>query len=122
MVELPVIEIFKTDGDDVKTAETFDKTSSQIAKLVNKSWFSRYPRPRYVIYDNGSKFKLHFHYICKSYGLKLKHNPTTIKNPQANAILERVNGVIGSMFCTSEIDMADSVDPDDVDDFVSNAS
>ena len=43
MVELPVIEIFKTDGDDVKTSETFDKTSLQIAKLVNKSWFSRHP-------------------------------------------------------------------------------
>jgi len=37
MVKLPVIEIFKTDGDDVKMAETFDKTSSQIAKLVNQS-------------------------------------------------------------------------------------
>ena len=24
IVELPVIEIFKTDGDDVKTPETFD--------------------------------------------------------------------------------------------------
>jgi len=36
MVELPVIEIFKTDGDDVKTAETFNETSSQIAKLVNQ--------------------------------------------------------------------------------------
>ena len=48
MVELPVIEIFKTDGDDVNMSETFDKTSSQIAKLFNKSWFRRYPRPRYV--------------------------------------------------------------------------
>jgi len=37
MVALPVIEILKTDGDDAKTAEMFDKTSSQIAKLVNKS-------------------------------------------------------------------------------------
>jgi len=52
MVELPVIEIFKTDGDDVKTAETFDKTFLQIAKLVNKSGFRRYLCPRYVIYDN----------------------------------------------------------------------
>ena len=41
MVELPVIEIFKTDGDDVKLSEAFDKNSLQIAELVNKSWFSR---------------------------------------------------------------------------------
>ncbi len=38
MVKLPFIEIFKTDDDDVKMSEAFDKTSSQIAKLVNKSW------------------------------------------------------------------------------------
>jgi len=29
MMELPVIEIFKTGGDDVKMAEMFDKTSSE---------------------------------------------------------------------------------------------
>ena len=120
MVELPVIEIFKTYGDDAKTAETFDKTSLQIAKLVNKLWFSRYPRPRYVIHYNGSEFKLHFQYLCKSYGLKRK--PIMIKNPQANTILERVHGVIGSMIRTSEIDMAASVNLDDVDNFFSNAS
>ena len=31
MVELPAIEIFKTNGDDVKMSKTFDKTSLQIA-------------------------------------------------------------------------------------------
>ena len=30
--------------------------------------------------------------------------------------------VIGSMLCTSEIDMADSVDPDNVDNLVSDVS
>ena len=45
-----------------------------------------------------------------------------IKNPQANAILECVYGVIDSMLRMSEINMADSVDPDNVDDFVSNVS
>ena len=64
MVELPVIEIFKIDDDDVKMSKTFDKISLQIAKLVNTSGFSRYLRPRYAIYDNVSKFKLHFHYLC----------------------------------------------------------
>ena len=36
--------------------------------------------------------------------------------------MEHVHGVLGSMLHTSEIDMADSVDPDNVDTFVSNAS
>ena len=83
MVELPVIEIVKnTGGDDVETQEIFDKTSKQIASLVNKSWFCRYPRPRFVIYDNGSEFKRHFYDLCDTYGLTQK--PTTIKNPQSN--------------------------------------
>ena len=41
---------------------------------------------------NGSEFKLHFEALCKSYGIKCK--PTSGKNPQANAILERVHQVI----------------------------
>ena len=64
--------------------EIFDKSSDRIARLVNKIWLCRYPRCRYLIYDNGSEFKLHFETLCDSYGIKRK--PTTIKNPQGNAI------------------------------------
>ena len=32
----------------------FDKSSAMISNLVNKTWFSRYPRCPYIIYDNGS--------------------------------------------------------------------
>ena len=96
------------------------KTSKQVARLVYTSWFSRYPRPRFVIYDNGSEFKLHFQDLCESYGLTQK--PTTIKNPQSNAILERVHDVIMSMLRTAELDMADTVTPQDIADFLSDAS
>jgi hypothetical protein len=48
--------------------------------------------------------------------------PTTVKNPQANAILECMHQVIGQMLCTLELDMADSVSPDDVDVFLDNAA
>jgi hypothetical protein len=45
---------------NTKVAEPyFDKSSAQISKQVYKTWFSRYPRCLYIIYDNGSKFKLH---------------------------------------------------------------
>jgi hypothetical protein len=63
---------------------------------------------------------LNFEYLCDSYGIK--HKPTTIKNPQANAILERVHQVLGQMLRTAEIDMADSVTPNDVDVFLDNAA
>ena len=39
-----------------------------------------------------------------------------------NAILEQVHQVIMTMVCTSEIDMADSVQPHDIDVVLTNAS
>ncbi len=49
--------------------EIFDKTSKHITRLINKMWLSRYPRCRYIIYDNGSEFKLNFEY-CETYSIK----------------------------------------------------
>jgi len=131
IAELPVVEIARA-GTDHKTKSKvgradrnvleaigdpkqayFDKSSVMISNLVNKCFFSRYPRCKYVIYDNGSEFKLHFENLCDSYGLKRK--PTSIRNPQANAILERVHQVLMAMIRTSKLDMADSVAPNDVD-------
>ena len=91
-----------------------------ISTLVNKTWFSRYPCCQHVIYDNGSKFKLHFEALCDTFGIKRK--PTSVKNPQANAILERVHQVIMAMLRTAEIDMADSVDASDIDTFLTNVA
>ncbi len=93
--------------------EIFDKSSDQISQLVNKIWLCRYLQCCYLIYDDKSQFKLHFETLCDSYGIKRK--PTTIKNPQANAICECVHQVLGTMMRTSEFDMADSVEPADID-------
>ena len=91
-----------------------------ISTLVNKTWFSQYPRCQQVIYDNGSEFKLHFEAICDTYGIK--HKPTIVKNPQENAILERVHQVIMAMLRTSKINMADSVDASDIYTFLTNVA
>jgi hypothetical protein len=93
---------------------------SPTSQLVNKFWLCRYPRCQYLICDSGSEFKLHFETICNSYGIK--HKPTTIENPQANAICERIHQILGTMMCTSEIDMAESVEPADIDTFIDNAA
>jgi hypothetical protein len=124
ILELPVADHVPT-GDTVKndgkTMEAyFDKSSFMISHLVNKCWFSRYPCCRNIIYDNGSKFKLNFETLCDSY--RVKRKPTSIKNPQANAILEQIHQAVMAMVCTSEIDMADSVAPSDIDAFLRNAS
>jgi hypothetical protein len=53
--------------------------------------------------------------------LNIKRKPTTIKNPQANAICERIHQVLGTMMHTSELDMTDSFHPADIDTFINNA-
>ncbi len=85
-----------------------------------KTWFSRYSHCRYIIYDNESEFKLHFRSLFDTYGIK--REPTSVKNPQANAILERIHGVLGNMLRTSELDMAESVKASDIDVFLSDAA
>ncbi len=113
IAELPVVEQLRwqtVNGKELLLAdEIFDKTSERIAKLVNKTWLCRYLWCHHLIYDNGSEFKLHFEYLCESYGVMCK--PTTVKNPRANGILECVHQVQGQMLRTAELDMADSVTP-----------
>ena len=131
VVELPVVQhaqtTSKTTGKSTvntnyttDTIGKFDKSSSQISQLVYKHWLCRYPRCQQIIYDNGSEFKLHFAALCDSYGIKRK--PTSVKNPQANAILERVHQVLMNMLRTAELDMADSVDPEDISTFLNDAA
>jgi hypothetical protein len=124
VVELPTIMQLMTKAVNSKERtikeEIFDKSFDQISQLVNKIWLCRYPRCCYLIYGNESEFKLHFETLCDSYGIK--HKPTMIKNPQANAICERVHQVLGTMMCTSELDIANSVEPADIDTFIDNAA
>ncbi len=81
---------------------------------------SRYPRNCYIIYNNGSEFKLNFEYICITYSIE--HKPTMVKNPQANVILECLHKVLAQMLHTAELDKAKTVAPDDVDVFLNNAA
>ncbi len=73
-----------------------------------------------MIYGNGSKFKLHFQSLCNTYGIKRK--PTSVKNPQANAILECIHAVLRNMLGASELDMAETMKASDVDIFLSDAA
>jgi hypothetical protein len=73
VVELPLDRRLKTitaNGKESSIIEDiFDKTSERIARLFNKTWLSRYPRCFYIIYNNGSEFKLNFEYLCETFGV-----------------------------------------------------
>lgn len=125
VVELPTVAVYrefksKTGKIEIVEDEILDRTSASISQLFNKTWLSRYPRPVEVVCDNGSEFKKDFAMLLKTYSIKRK--PTTIKNPQANAILERVHGVLGDMMRTSDINNQETVDGDLIDEFLTNAA
>jgi transposase InsO family protein len=55
-----------------------------------------------MIFDRGSEFKAEMTQILKTdYGIKLK--AVTTRNPQANAIVERIHQTIGNMIRTFEL-------------------
>ncbi len=124
VVELPLVRQLRTITVNGKESyiveEIFNKTSERIAWLVNKMWLSRYPRNCYIIYDNGSEFKLNFEYLCVTYDIK--HKPIMIKNQQVNAILECLHQVLAQMLRTSELNMAKTITPDDVNVFLDNGA
>ena len=88
--------------------------------LVQQFVVELLPRATFVIYDDGSEFKLHFKVLCNRYGLVRK--PTLIKNPHANGILECIHTVISDMMHTSKLDMQETVTMKDEADFTTSAA
>src|SRR5210317_2204527 len=80
-----------------------DKRSITVANVVEQQWLTRYPWPTQITYDRGSEFIGHdFQDMIKNdYGITKK--PITTRNPQANAVVERVHQVIGNIICTFEL-------------------
>ena len=64
-----------------------------------------------LIWNKRSEFKKDFKRLIKSFGIK--YRPTTVKNPQANGIIERIHGVINDMLRCNDLDNHDfdPVDP-----------
>ena len=62
-------------------------------------WLFRYPRPVRVIHDQGNEFQgLPFQNLLRLYGIL--DVPTSVRNPQANAICERMHQVVGNILRT----------------------
>ena len=95
-------------------------TAHTVMEAFNNEWLSRYPRPQYIGFDNGSEFKATFHETCTNFGIKPK--PSTSHNPQANGIIERVHLVLGDMLRSFELENKDLDEHDPWRPFLSAAS
>ena len=87
----------------IELAPFDDKRSETISIIIDHQWFCRYPRPQYCIFDNGTEFTAEFHELLASYGITPR--PTTIKNPQANAIVERTHQTIADSIRSMRLDL-----------------
>ena len=82
--------------------EIANKTAAEVADIAEKTWFTRYPLPQRITLDRGTEFLAEFAQMVRNdYGLKIK--PITTRNPQANAIIERVHQTIGNIFRTFDV-------------------
>ena len=71
-----------------------DKQSASMACKLENNWLTRYPRPRTIVFDNGSEFKKDFRHLFADYGIK--SCVTTMKNPQANGIVKCMHHVLST--------------------------
>ena len=80
-----------------------DKKSITITNIAEQEWFSHYPWPTQVTFDRGGEFLGHDFQdmLANDYGITRK--PITTRNPQANAIVERIHQVIANIIRTFEL-------------------
>jgi transposase InsO family protein len=72
-----------------------NKSSAHVAMHLENCWFSRYPLPLRCIYDQGTEFiGWPFQSLLQRHGVQSV--PTSVKNPQANAICERMHQAVGN--------------------------
>jgi len=82
--------------------EIKNKEALNIANLVEQTWLTRYPWPMELTYDRGTEFMGEFAKMIENdYGIIRKG--TTVRNPQANSILERVHQTLGNIIRTFEL-------------------
>ena len=91
--------------------EISTKRADYIANYLEINWLSRYPRPTEIIMDRGREFAAEVTAELRDdYGITKKL--ITTRNPQANAIVERVHQTVHNMIRTCDITDNRDLDPD----------
>jgi hypothetical protein len=73
-----------------------EKTLAHMARKYTQVWLSRYPWPERCVHNNGGEFVgPEFQFLLQE--CRIKDAPTSSKNPQANAICERMHQMVGNV-------------------------
>ena len=84
-----LVELVRIDTPSARNAATATETG----------WLFRYPRPVRMVHDQGPEYNgMEFSNLMNQYGIE--DVPTSVANPQANAICERMHQVVGNLLRT----------------------
>ena len=74
-----------------------------VANIVEHQWILRYPWPTQITYNRGNIFARHkfWHMVQHDYGIK--PNPISVRNLQANTIVEHICQVIANIAQTFKL-------------------
>ena len=73
-----------------------NKTMGHVAEQFSNSWLARYPRPNRCVYDNGKEF-VGSEFLRLLAQMGIKDACIAVRNPQSNAICERMHQTIGDI-------------------------
>ena len=97
--EFNALTVIDTVSNLVELIRIDKKTSAHVARKYAQVWLSRYPWPARCVHDNGGEFVgPEFQFLLQS--CRIKDAPTSSKNPQANAICERMHQTVGNILRT----------------------
>jgi hypothetical protein len=92
-VECNVLTCIDTASNLVKLIWVDNKTAKHICDKFTQSWLCRYPRPVQCLHDKGGKFiGQNFQWLLEIFSTK--DVCSTSKNPQFNAICERMHQTV----------------------------
>ena len=73
-----------------------NKSAAHVGLQLENAWLSRYPRPEFIIYDQGSEFLGEgFQRIIERH--RIHPHPTSVKAPTANGICERLHQTVSNV-------------------------
>jgi hypothetical protein len=80
--------------------------ATSIQVLCNDIWLACYPRPQFIVFDNGStsEFKRDFKQMCENYGIKDKKTTNHNRISQANAIIEQLHKVVNDILRSFDVE------------------
>jgi transposase InsO family protein len=84
---LTIIDVFTS---WVEIIPIITKNAQYVSEQIEQEWIRRYPRPSRIIFDQGGEFDNNW-FVSLLQKWEIKREPTTVKNPRANAIVEQLH-------------------------------